>query len=132
VINYKKFPWNIAPLLAHELVHTLSVGHPWDLPSLCEENPVFTFCRPPNAIPANCACDSTAFPAEQCLMTNVFGKASINAAQYTACDIEVMNYFSSKTPCLFTVNTSQMNMTGSVLIIYFSEIFTTTSFYYAQ
>jgi hypothetical protein len=89
--------------LAHELAHTLSVVHPFELVYLCQSYPALAFCQPPNSIPANCTCDSVAFPPEQCLMTFQFGLAQVYAPKFTTCDIQMMNYFSSNIPCLIKV-----------------------------
>lgn len=103
LINFNPYPWSIAGLLAHELAHTLSVVHPFELSFLCEQVPALSFC-PANTkdgkIPDECTCDSSAAPPQQCLMTFQFGRATPNAPTYTSCDIKTMNYFSSGIPCL--------------------------------
>jgi len=104
LINYRQYPWSIGGLLAHELAHTLSVVHPFELSYLCESNTTtLKFCQPPNSIPPECLCQDTTFPPEQCLMTFQFGAAKTYAPKYTICDIQMMNYFSSKIPCLIKV-----------------------------
>jgi hypothetical protein len=100
LINYRQIPWSIGGLLAHELAHTLSVVHPFELSYLCQWYSELEFCQLSNSIPKNCTCDSDEFPAEQCLMTFQFGQAPINAPRYTTCDIQMMNYFSSNISCL--------------------------------
>ena len=103
LINFRPVPWQIAGLLAHELAHTLSVVHPFELSYLCQSFPGLDFCRTPNSIPAECLCQSNEFPAQQCLMTFAFGRANAAAPRYTSCDIQMMNYFSSNLPCLIKV-----------------------------
>ncbi|CAF0875242.1 unnamed protein product [Rotaria sp. Silwood1] len=98
LINYRPYPWSIAGLLAHELAHTLSVVHPFELSYLCEEyKNKLKFCA---SIPEECMCSSNDYPAQQCLMTYQFGRATSNAPKYTSCEIEMMNYFSSNISCL--------------------------------
>ena len=102
VINYRPYPWSIAGLLAHELAHTLSVVHPFELSHLCQQyKQNLKFCA--SAIPEECTCASVNSPPEQCLMTYQFGRAATNAPKYTTCDIEMMNYFSPNVSCLHQV-----------------------------
>ncbi|CAF1312104.1 unnamed protein product [Adineta ricciae] len=101
IINYRFYPWVIAGLLAHELAHTLSVIHPFELEYLCDDCKKLPFCpsvtsRP---IPAECKCEGEPYPAKQCLMTFQFGFASENAPRYTSCDIQMMNFFASNASC---------------------------------
>ncbi len=110
LINYRQYPWSIGGLLAHELAHTLSVVHPFELVYLCQSYPALAFCQPSNSIPASCTCDSDAFPPEQCLMTFQFGRAATNAPTYTTCDFQMMNYFSSDISCLIKVKIDQINI----------------------
>ncbi|CAF3383881.1 unnamed protein product [Rotaria socialis] len=98
LINYRSYPWSIAGLLAHELAHTLSVVHPFELSYICDYYKTqLKFC---SAIPAECLCSSNNYPPQQCLMTFQFGQANLNAPRYTSCDIEMMNYFSPNVSCL--------------------------------
>ncbi|CAF2941973.1 unnamed protein product [Rotaria sp. Silwood2] len=101
LINYRPYPWSIAGLLAHELAHTLSVVHPFELSYLCDEYKTkLKFCT---AIPEECMCASNNYPSQQCLMTYQFGRATPHAPKYTSCDIEMMNYFTSDISCLTQV-----------------------------
>ncbi|CAF1018583.1 unnamed protein product [Rotaria sordida] len=101
LINYRQYPWSIAGLLAHELAHTLSVVHPFELSYLCDEYKTkLKFCT---NIPEECLCTSNNYPAQQCLMTYQFGRATPNAPKYTSCDIEMMNYFAANSSCLTRV-----------------------------
>jgi hypothetical protein len=101
IINYRMYPWSIAGLLAHELAHTLSVVHPFELEYLCEDCPQLQFCpsHTSKPIPDECKCDSSVYPPEQCLMTFMFGRAQGAAPRYTSCDIKMMNFFSSGASC---------------------------------
>jgi hypothetical protein len=101
IINYRPYPWSIAGLLAHELAHTLSVVHPFELEYLCEDCPRLPFCPSYTSkpIPDNCLCSSSVYPPQQCLMTFNFGQAVTNAPRYTPCDIVMMNFFSSNASC---------------------------------
>ncbi len=105
LINYRQIPYTIGGLVAHELAHTLSVVHPFELSYLCDSSTTtLDFCYPPNSIPHSCLCDNaTYFPPQQCLMTFQFGAANIIAPKYTICDIKMMNYFSSNISCLIKV-----------------------------
>jgi hypothetical protein len=109
LIRFRPSPWNIAGLLAHELAHTLSAVHTFELSYLCPDYPQFSFCRNQDLL-NECQCQPSLLRAgqpvlrpEQCLMTYQFGNANITAPVYTTCDIEVMNYFSSNIPCLIKV-----------------------------
>ena len=108
MVNFRPIPWSIGGLLAHELAHTLSVVHPFELKYLCQQYPTIEFCR--NSIPAECTCDSSAAPPEQCLMTYQFGRAPANAPRFTSCDIQMMNHFASNIPCLIKVRYSSKNL----------------------
>ena len=107
VINYRPSPWQIGGLIAHELAHTLAVVHPFDIFYVCQAFPTLSFCASTNP-PDECMCTSSAFPAEQCLMTFAFGRAPSNAAQFTSCDIEMMNQFSSNIACLIKVRSNEV------------------------
>ncbi|UJR38363.1 hypothetical protein I4U23_031033 [Adineta vaga] len=101
IIYYRHYPWVIAGLLAHELAHTLSVVHTFSLEGRCQECPKLPFCPSVTLkpIPDECNCNGYPYPAEQCLMTNQFGRASGNAPRYTSCDIQMMNFFTSNSSC---------------------------------
>lgn len=105
IMRYRNIPWLISALLAHELAHTLSVVHPFELIYVCEAFPTLKFCSSSN-LPAECLCTSDDYPPQQCLMTFSFGRARDNAPRYTPCDIEMMNHFSSNVACLAPVNSS--------------------------
>ena len=100
LINYRPNPWSIGGLLAHELAHTLSVDHPWNLPYLCQDFPNIPFCKTSGSLPEICLCKGNTYPPQQCLMTFNFGAAKRNAPRFTPCDIQMMNYFSSNIACL--------------------------------
>lgn len=107
VINYRPSPWQIGGLLAHELAHTLSVVHPFELFYVCQAFPTLSFCASANP-PEECMCTSQNYPAQQCLMTFSFGRAKTDAAQFTSCDVEMMNQFSSNIACLIKVRSNEV------------------------
>ena len=102
LIKYRSIPWVIGGLIAHELAHTLSVVHTFELFYVCQAFPNLSFCSTPNP-PDECNCASAKYPPEQCLMTYSYGRAVGNAPRYTPCDIEMMNRFSSNIACLIKV-----------------------------
>lgn len=99
VMHYRPIPWSIAGLLAHELAHTLSVVHPMEVSFICDDHRSLPFCKS-GQVPEECLCASASSPHEQCLMTFAFGRAKTNAARFTSCDIEMMNFFSGNHKCL--------------------------------
>ncbi|CAF1540197.1 unnamed protein product, partial [Didymodactylos carnosus] len=99
IVNYRPYPLSIAALVAHELAHTMSVVHPWELSQICSIFPTIRFCTK-SILPSECLCDTDSYPPEQCLMTFYFGRAVIDPPMYTPCDIELMNYFSSNSACI--------------------------------
>ena len=100
MIRYKPYPWNIGGLLAHELAHTLSAVHTFELQYLCADFPSFSFCKDQNLL-NECQCEPDPLKPGKCLMTFEFGKANVIAPVYTPCDIEVMNYFAENATCLY-------------------------------
>ena len=118
LLSYGSYPVTKGGLLAHELAHTLGVIHPNQLSYLCNYYPTLSFCQN-SALLTQCQCLTT---PEQCLMTNQFGLAKTNAAKYTACDIEMMNYFSSDIPCLIKVKIlSEKNKYSMKILFFFSK-----------
>ena len=108
-MNYRPIPWSIAGLLAHELAHTISVVHPFQLTDLCTTYSKLPFCSSTSGIPNECNCATAEQPPERCLMTYSFGRAKGNAATYTSCDIQTMNYFATGFSCLIRVKTIFIN-----------------------
>ena len=103
ILRYRPVPWIITALCTYEIADTLAVVHQDDLSDICKWYPTVEFCASPN-LPAECTCMSKDFPAEQCLMTFLFGRARTVAPRYTPCDIELMNHFSSNIACLAPVS----------------------------